>query len=1046
MHDTLVRWLLRCVMVALPFRCGSLLLGLLLEHGRVDGSWTCPRDGGILRPWGPDLAVPEEIAVVGGEEDDDEDVADWTDDEPHLEPARTTPDAAPDYMGRIRETSDHQVLGALTVLLGIMGELWEDGHTALVGALADFFLRLDVEDYGAAASMSFAVVRRYSAKYREWHVGMPLPHYWQQWAEVAVSRVVDDATFQVELANATTPPEVGCGSVDAVAGSGQASDAASDDHVSLMQQGGRRLTVVERLIRPSRPMEWMDIMARLSHGSRAAADRVKSALRMWLSRRVNRIGHLFFTLGLMLRDTLHATDGGPSLDAEDAWVREVTEPAVAELAVWFERRCLHGHEVNLPFLVQECLRQAVRIDELDTSLFDPSEELRLQRDIEEVSLMFRVGNMVRQGLGSNPEVRAGRVRRLIQEVRALMGSEARHLRRLGICLHGLQMVGSRGVPAGGAEDSWLPQMLDDIHLLAAAAQEPCEMEVGWEQEVLELRRWLAEDRLSAEDFDGDGDDGAAPHAETEGDEVNIMQRGGGRPPWERRWWEKTPPRSRTTTSSPRRRRTGARTRSRSRRTAEEAERRDRETNAHRPWRTEARFGAEGRREPAGARVESCSSARARTGHPAEARLPGGSSNLGIHAWHAILDMVDPMTAPANITYGMVAHQMDNLEATLSSMSPTERAHMLCSFLQMLALLVTDVAGVAERVLATDDVVEVIADVGDADDGDETHLMERYVVSRRNVDQVSRGSASVVQQVFQAPAEMELRALVSALELGEPSVARARARAMLQRTRMRFGIDLQSRNSQPQLVLLLESALLTFLPEHSEVGPHDEYAALEAQDKDFVEYWWGLLYRQLATTSPSPASSGVAVPSGSRPDQFEVTEEELEAIRVMEREAQQCHLAAEEFAAYQDSQDQVPGGHEALGDGRVRVCLQGGVEHGPVQSMSWTMAPGQSLQLRLQLDQHEPDRQSIAVQVGHGGCDVATQTEHKGVKRSCPVDGVPADSTEREGCAEAEMVADGRADESEGVPDLKGDRGTGHRWRSVLRESAMVTIEDSQLPE
>ena len=35
-----------------------------------------------------------------------------------------------------------------------------------------------------------------------------------------------------------------------------------------------------------------------------------------------------------------------------------------------------------------------------------------------------------------------------------------------------------------------------------------------------------EDRLSAEDFDGDGDDGAAPNTETEGDEVNIMQRGG----------------------------------------------------------------------------------------------------------------------------------------------------------------------------------------------------------------------------------------------------------------------------------------------------------------------------------------------------------------------------------------------------------------------------------------------------------------------------------------------------------------------------------------
>ena len=228
------------------------------------------------------------------------------------------------------------------------------------------------------------------------------------------------------------------------------------------------------------------------------------------------------------------------------------------------------------------------------------------------------------------------------------------------------------------------------------------------------------------------------------------------------------------------------------------------------------------------------------------------------------------------------------------MSPTERAHMLCSFLRMLALLATDVAGVAERVLAQDDVVEVVPDPADADEGDDTHLMERYVVSRRSEGASAPGSTSLVQQVFQAPAEMELRALVSALELGDPLTARARARAMLQRTRMRFGIDLQSRDSQPQLVLLLESALLTFLPEHSEVGPHDEYEALEAQDKDFVEYWWGLLYRQLSATSSSIGSGSVPTPSGSQPDPFVVTEEELEMIRIMEREARQCHLAAEEF--------------------------------------------------------------------------------------------------------------------------------------------------------
>ena len=62
-------------------------------------------------------------------------------------------------------------------------------------------------------------------------------------------------------------------------------------------------------------------------------------------------------------------------------------------------------------------------------------------------------------------------------------------------------------------------------------------------------------------------------------------------------------------------------------------------------------------------------------------------------------------------------------------------------------------------------------------------MQRYVVAKQGANRApSRSSSSLVQQVFQAPAEMELRALVSALELGEASQAQARAKALLQRVR------------------------------------------------------------------------------------------------------------------------------------------------------------------------------------------------------------------------------------------------------------------------
>ena len=152
----------------------------------------------------------------------------------------------------------------------------------------------------------------------------------------------------------------------------------------------------------------------------------------------------------------------------------------------------------------------------------------------------------------------------------------------------------------------------------------------------------------------------------------------------------------------------------------------------------------------------------------------------------------------------------------------------------------------------------------------------------------------------------------------------------------------------------------------------------------------------------------------------------------------------------DSQDRVVEGDEGRGAGRVRVCLQDGVESGQVQSMSWTMEPGQSFQLRIRLDTHELDRRSVATQVDDGGGrDMATQTEERGTKRTRPVEGVQGSSSERKGCVEAELPVDGLAEEAadgECVPVLTGAQRVGHKWSSVLGESAVIPIEDSQLPE
>ena len=107
-----------------------------------------------------------------------------------------------------------------------------------------------------------------------------------------------------------------------------------------------------------------------------------------------------------------------------------------------------------PHLIQEALRQAVRLDELDLSLYPIEDSERTATELEEVHLMFRANNMIREHLASDSTARGWQVRLLLRAVRNQMGSAARHLLRLGICLHGIQMIGcgDQEVPEEATED------------------------------------------------------------------------------------------------------------------------------------------------------------------------------------------------------------------------------------------------------------------------------------------------------------------------------------------------------------------------------------------------------------------------------------------------------------------------------------------------------------------------------------------------------------------------------------------------------------------
>ena len=243
-------------------------------------------------------------------------------------------------------------------------------------------------------------------------------------------------------------------------------------------------------------------------------------------------------------------------------------------------------------------------------------------------------------------------------------------------------------------------------------------------------------------------------------------------------------------------------------------------------------------------------------HPATVTLANGSTeNFGVHAWRVLLDMADPMAPPPSANYGLHPHQRDNIRESLTGMTQRERCQLLSSFLHMLQLLISEVAAVLDETLRNDDVeVEV--------EGDEATFMHRFLLKPGDTANTNEGTSSsskspsanaetnedTVKALLGDPYEMEVRALVSALELGERMPAVQRARGLLERVKLQFGVRLIPRANVPRRIEWLESALVTFLPGGYEDDDSDYlFQQLRLEDRDFIDFWWRLLYRSSRST-------------------------------------------------------------------------------------------------------------------------------------------------------------------------------------------------------
>ena len=85
-----------------------------------------------------------------------------------------------------------------------------------------------------------------------------------------------------------------------------------------------------------------------------------------------------------------------------------------------------------PVLVHEAVLFAIQMNETDLDLTPITDQVQEMLDSEEVNLMHNANNIVRRLAVGDPGERARKVRLLLKAVQSQLGSEARHLGRVGV--------------------------------------------------------------------------------------------------------------------------------------------------------------------------------------------------------------------------------------------------------------------------------------------------------------------------------------------------------------------------------------------------------------------------------------------------------------------------------------------------------------------------------------------------------------------------------------------------------------------------------------
>ena len=650
--------------------------------------------------------------------------------------------------------------------------------------------------------------------------------------------------------------------------------------------------------------KWLAIVNTIRHLAPGPRQQVLQRLRTWAGMRLVAQGPMLAAMGAVLRDVLQMSGpcGMPCEGEEMALANEAAAQIIQELdEAWDTGELVEDSRPSTGIAIQDmAVRLATALDRTMESEHQPLNTTPGDdMDREEGTVGLKATAWLRARL---PTDGRGRVyEKVLECLRDQLGQEAQHLRRLHMAMMGMEAMGIRDSnSARGSTDAandtmgemgdmeeeelhnsarmivddlivWVAQGLSSKRsVLDMLRGEQGKRKPGEQgdhvEECQRLRRWLNElyenevlfpDYLrmqpehAAEEQDPDLEDmerdmpskeELANHDDEE-EEVFLMQRGaaGRRPRGDGHGGERTRD-ERGTRPVDRARDSRGITRTRKDEAGYDGGT-GADGNAHRPWRrartsTSSWMSAGPSRTTAG-RGRSAEEGTPGVGMVNTSHLP---ENFRQHAWHCLLDMVDPMTSnPHGWSYGVPETSEGHITATFEDMSNAERLYMMVEFARVMSMILMDVADLVQEAsglgrsgsstgpaTSERDVVRV-----PVEEDDESGLVQTEVKRRRLLRASERKDVSPL--LMDKQIDHLLANLISELEGLSSSMARQRAQLLYNRMAREFGSRLTEWSVEAEGAA---SVLITFGVE----GYMDEEET--ADGSRFVHFWWTRLRQAL----------------------------------------------------------------------------------------------------------------------------------------------------------------------------------------------------------